>query len=40
VDQPLARERLVAEFDALRRELRRNASRQAADAVVELLRLP
>ena len=40
LDQPLARERLAAEFDALHRELRRDASRQAADAVVELLRLP
>jgi len=40
LDEPLARERLTAEFDALHRELRCDASRQAADAVVELLRLP
>ena len=39
LDEPLARERLTAEFDALHRELRRDASRQAADAIVELLRL-
>jgi lipid-A-disaccharide synthase len=39
LDQPLARERLTAEFDALHRDLRRDASRQAADAIVELLRL-
>ena len=40
LDEPLARDRLTAEFDVLHRELRRDASRQAADAVVELLRLP
>jgi lipid-A-disaccharide synthase len=39
LDQPLARERLTAEFDALHRDLRRDASRQAAEAIVELLRL-
>lgn len=39
LDQPLARERLTAEFDALHRDLRRDASRQAADAIVDLLRL-
>jgi lipid-A-disaccharide synthase len=38
LDQPLARERLAAEFDALHRELRRDASRQAAEAIMELLR--
>jgi hypothetical protein len=31
---------LTAEFDALHDLLRRDASRQAADAIVELLRLP
>ena len=40
LDQPLACEQLTAEFDALHRELRCDASRQAADAIVELLRLP
>jgi lipid-A-disaccharide synthase len=40
LDEPLARERLTAEFDALHDLLRRDASRQAADAIVELLRLP
>lgn len=40
LDQPLARDRLTAEFDALHRELRRDASRQAAEAIVGLLRLP
>ena len=40
LDEPLARERLTMEFDALHHELRRDASRQAADAIVELLRLP
>ncbi len=40
LDEPLARERLTTEFDALHRELRRDASRQAAEAIVELLRLP
>ncbi|MDS4029605.1 MAG: lipid-A-disaccharide synthase [Candidatus Contendobacter sp.] len=38
LDQPLARNRLTAEFDALHRELRRDASRQAAEAIMELLR--
>jgi lipid A disaccharide synthetase len=38
LDQPLARDRLTAEFDALHRDLRREASRQAAEAIVELLR--
>ena len=38
LDEPLARDRLTAEFDALHRELRRDASRQAAEAIVELLR--
>jgi len=37
LDEPLARERLTAEFDALHRELRRDASRQAAEAIVKLL---
>ncbi len=39
LDEPLARARLTVEFDALHRELRRDASRQAAEAIVELLRL-
>ncbi len=38
LDQPLTRDRLTAEFDALHRELRRDANRQAAEAIVELLR--
>ena len=38
LDEPLVRERLTAEFDALHRELRRDASRQAAEAIVDLLR--
>jgi hypothetical protein len=40
LDEPLARARLTAEFDALHHELRRDASRQAAEAIVELLHLP
>ena len=38
LDEPLACERLTAEFDVLHHELRRDASRQAAEAIVELLR--
>lgn len=40
LDGPLARDRLTAEFDVLHDLLRRDASRQAADAIMELLRLP
>ena len=40
LDEPLARDRLTVEFDTLHRELRRDASRQAAEAIIELLRLP
>ena len=39
LEEPLAREHLTAEFDALHHELRRDASRQAAGAIVELLHL-
>ncbi len=38
LDQPMARDRLTAEFDVLHHMLRRDASRQAAAAIVELLR--
>ena len=40
LDEPLARDRLTAEFDALHDLLRRDANRQAADAILEMLRLP
>ncbi len=40
LDEPLARDQLTAEFGALHRELRRDASRQAAEVIIELLRLP
>ena len=40
LDEPLACERLTAEFDVLHDRLRCDANRQAAEAVVELLRLP
>ena len=40
LDEPLACERLTAEFDVLHDCLRCDANRQAAEAVVELLRLP
>ncbi len=40
LDEPEARQRVVTEFDVLHRALRRDASRQAAEAVLDLLRTP
>ena len=37
LDEAPARARLVAAFDALHAELRRDASRQAAEAIAELV---
>ena len=40
LDEPEARQRVVTEFDVLHRALRRDASRQAAEAVLDLLQMP